>query len=111
MPIVLRPSSSIAVGAVRILSIDVQAELSGSETITGTPTITEATSVFTITNVSVSSAELTINDKTVAIGKAIQCLVDATSAVDGTTYTLAISATTTSSPAETLKYEHNVEAV
>ncbi len=110
MAIELKPDSTISVGASRILSIDLQKELTGDEVLTGTPTITEASGVLTLTNKAVSTAALTINGRACAIGKAVQCLVNASAAVAGTTYTLTISVATDSSPAETLAYTHDVVA-
>jgi len=110
VPIDLLPVSTISVGAKRILSVDLQNELTSTELLTGVPTITEASGTLVLTNKAVSVAALVINDKSVAIAKAVQCLVDATSAVDGTTYTLLIGVTTTSVPAEELEYQHRVYA-
>jgi hypothetical protein len=111
VPIALIPKSYISVGSKRLLAIDLQAELDSGVSLTGTPVITESDEVLILTNKVVSSSELIINGEAVPAGEAVQCLVDATNAAAGTTYTLLISVTTDSSTAETIKYSHEVEAV
>jgi len=106
----LLPSGTISAGATRLVAVDLTSELDSGVLLTGTPTVTESTGTLTLTNKAVSTAALEINDKTVAIGKAVQFLVDAASASDGTTYTIAISVGTDSTPAETLKYDYLLTA-
>lgn len=94
--------------AVRNVKIDATAELTGSEVLTGTPTITEST--LTLTGKAInSSATVEINGATVALNKAILFTVAGGTA--GTTYSIAISVGTTSNPAETLTYDGQLEVV
>ena len=68
---------------------------------TGTPTITEdTTSDLTLSNKIVSTADLTINDKTVVTGRAVQFRVSGGTA--GVTYTISIQVGTDSTPGQTL---------
>jgi hypothetical protein len=55
----------------------------------------------TISNAAVSTAALTINDETAAIGQAVQFLITGVTA--NTTYTVVITVSTNSTPAQTLK--------
>jgi hypothetical protein len=100
----------LSAGATRIVSIDATAELTGTQVLSGTPTITDVASVLTLTNKTInSSATVEINGATVAINKAIQFAV--TGGVANTTYTLSISAGTTGTPAETLTYSGTLRCV
>lgn len=71
------------------------------ELLTGTPTVAEQTSSdLTITNKVVNSAALTINNKTVAIGNAVQFKVVG-HLLATLEYTIKITVLTDSSPAQT----------
>jgi len=92
----------IAIGETRAVAVDCIGKLesnSPEELLTGTPTIVEVTtSVLTLASKAVSTAALTINGSTVAIGKAVQftCAPGA-SAVVGKTYLIKITVGTDSS--------------
>jgi len=75
---------TIPPGAVELFSVDFQDSLDSGITLTGTPSVTEVNeddvaagsgADLTINNVAVSTAALTINDRSVAIGLAVQFLV------------------------------------
>lgn len=92
----------INVGSARLFSVSFEDQLTGDETLTGTPTVVERdTTDLTITNESINIAEITIDDQPVAIGKAVQFLVSGQLAATSI-YVLKVSATTTSDPAQTL---------
>lgn len=75
--------------------------LDSGELLTGTPTILEVTTTdLTITNKTVSTAELTIDDIATPLGEAVQCHI--TGGVANTTYEVLITVTTDSTPAQTL---------
>lgn len=100
-----------AVGETNLFSVSFAGVLDSGESLTGTPTVAEQTSSdLTISNVSVNTVALTINDRTVAIGDAVQFKVIGQLAAT-MTYLLKITATTDSSPAQTkVKYvEFKVE--
>ena len=60
----------------RVVSVDMTGQLDSGETLAGTPVVVENnTSALTITGPVVNTAELEINDRTVAIGKAVQFTV------------------------------------
>jgi hypothetical protein len=70
---------------VRHVAVDMSGKLDTGETLTGTPIVTSSDNQ-TITNKAVSTAELTINGATVAIGEAIQFTLDATATGLDTVY-------------------------
>ena len=85
----------------RLVSVSLAGKLDSGELLTGTPTIVEVTtSDLTLANKAVSTAQLTISGRTVAIGQAVQFKVSGGTA--GTTYTIRITVTTDSTPAQTL---------
>lgn len=89
------------VSAARNIAVDFIDQLDAGEVLTGTPTVTEVTtSDLTLSNKIINTAELTINDRTVAIGKAVQCKVTGGTAYR--TYKIKISVGTNSTPAQTL---------
>lgn len=90
-----------SVGEVRLASVSFAGRLDAGVTLTGTPTVTDATGDLTISSASVSTGNLTINGETVVTGDAVQFLV--TGGTAGTTYPIRISCATTSSPAETVR--------
>jgi hypothetical protein len=89
------------VGAVNNFAVSFVGVLDSGELLTGSPTAAEqTTSDLTITNVVVSSAELTILNKTVAIGKAVQFKVVG-QLLATLNYRIKITVPTDSSPAQT----------
>jgi len=87
-------------GETRNVKIDYTDKLDSGELLTGTPTITEVTSSdLTLANKAVSTAQLTINGATVAIGAAVQFNV--TGGTAGTEYKVKIIATSDDSVAQT----------
>jgi len=75
--------------------------LDDGESLTGTPTVTEmTTSDLTISNESVSTAELVISGSRVPAGKAAQ--FKALGQQAATVYKLKVSCTTDATPAQTL---------
>ncbi len=89
------------VSEVRNVAVSFVGKLDSGEKVTGTPTVTEVdTSDLTISNVAVSTAALTINDKSVAIGEAVQFRVSG--GLAGVSYTLRVTAASDATPAQTL---------
>lgn len=75
--------------------------LDSGELLTGTPAITEiGTSDLTITNNVVNTAQLIINNETVAIGQAVQYSISGGNA--NTTYILSVSCGTDATPSQNL---------
>lgn len=82
-------------------SVSFSGILGSDETLVGSPTVEEVgTNDLTISNVSVSTTALTINDKTVPIGKAVRFYFYG--ALAGRIYQFTATASTTSSPAQVL---------
>lgn len=75
---------------VRNVSVDMQGKLDEGETLTGTPTVTEATGDIALSNKQVNTSALTINDVAVAIGEAIQFTADPADDAEGV-YTIYFS--------------------
>lgn len=93
----------ISSGATELVAVDMIDYLDGAELMTGTPTITEQnTTDLTLSNKVVSTAELVIDDRTCAIGKALQFKV--VGQVAGRIYVIELSCATTSSPARTASF-------
>lgn len=93
---------ALAVGDTQAGAVSFAGQLDTSEVLTGTPTITEqTTSDLTITNKVVSTAALTINGESVAIGEAVTFAVSGQQ-LTGSPYTIKIVVSTDSSPARTL---------
>ena len=100
LPLHLPPVSA---GATRIVSLDLTDDLDSSETLTGTPTVSEiSTTDLTLGNKQVNSGSITVLGRTVTAGKAIQFTT--AGQVAGTVYSLSVSCATTTTPAETLTY-------
>lgn len=95
MTIKVRDCPPISAGAKEHFALSYVKTLRDGESLTGTPTITEATDTLVLTNKVVSSTVLEIAKKNVAAGKAVQCTIDAEDGVAGTTYTLHIVVETT----------------
>ena len=102
MTITLPQLHQIGAGETRNVAIDLKSELDSGELLTGAPTITEqVTTDLTLSNKSVNTAQITVNDRTVAIGEAVQFSV--TGQNDGTDYAILISVGTDSTPAQTIE--------
>lgn len=81
------------------VAVDASDMLSSGETLTGTPTVT--CTGLTLASKTVNSSALTDNDgNTIAIGHAVQFSVAGGTA--GTRYEIDVTASTTSSPAQTI---------
>ena len=92
----------LATGDVRNCAVSFADQLDTDEVLTGTPTVTEvATTDLTIGSKAVSTAALTINGESVAVGEAVQFTVSGQVATS-TPYKIKITATTDSTPAQTL---------
>jgi hypothetical protein len=96
---------------VELFSVDFQDCLDSSVTLTGTPTVAEVdgdddavkSPDLTIANIAVNTSALTIENRAVAVGEAIQFLVSGQQ--DGESYRLKMTATTDTTPAQTkVKY-------
>ena len=111
MPIEIRPTSDVSVGATRIISVDLTDDLDlfpSPTLLTGTPMIVEVTTTdLTLASKAVSTAALSINGRTVAIGKAVQ--FTGAGFVDGVTYTIRVTVSTDSTPAEVIVYDLKVK--
>jgi hypothetical protein len=105
---------TLAVGETNNFAVSFANVLDSGELLTGTPTVADEGSAtdLTISNVTVNSAALTINGLSVAAGEAVQFKVRGQS-VAKSPYTLKITVTTDSSPAQTKvrAIRFNVEAV
>lgn len=89
------------VSGVRNAAIDCTGVLDSGESLSGTPTVEEVTtSDLTISNSAISTAELVINDKPIASGKAVQFKVSGGAA--NTTYEIKITMSTDATPAQTI---------
>lgn len=92
----------VRVGEIVTASWNFTGFLDSGETLASVGTITEdGSSNLSISNEAVNTAQLSIEDVDVAIGYAVQAVIDATSAVGGRIYELLIPVTTSSSPAQT----------
>jgi len=90
----------------RLISVDFGGKLDSGELLTGTPTVAtdyvepSTASALTFANKAVSTAQLTINGRTVAIGEAVQFLVSA-GEIDAD-YVVKVTCGTDATPAQTL---------
>ncbi|HEB79102.1 MAG TPA: hypothetical protein ENI79_01330 [Rhodospirillales bacterium] len=90
-----------SVSGVRNVAIDHQDALKKGELVILTPTITEvSTSDLTLSNKVVNTVAITIDNRSVAIGKAVQFKVSG--GLAGIEYTINVNVDTDSSPAQTL---------
>lgn len=97
MPITLVPRRTVSVGDVEMLAVDCHVWLDAGELLTGTPIITEVgTADLTVSNISVSTAELLVNERTVAIGEAVQAKL--LGWVEDVEYRIRITANTDATP-------------
>lgn len=76
-------------GETRNAAVAMSGCLDSGETLTGTPTITDAANVLTLTNKAVSGATLTIDGVSVPAGEAVTFTV--AGGTDGTLYTITIT--------------------
>lgn len=91
-PKVMHPSESILFGA------DFTKLLVANETLSGTPTVTDASGLLTISAVAINAATFVNDDGvTVAINCGVQFRVVATNGVAGTTYPLKVQCATNQS--------------
>ncbi len=89
------------VSEVRNVAVSFVGKLDVGELLTGVPTVAEQdTTDLTIANQSVSTVELTINDKKVPIGRAVQFNVAV--GLAGVKYEILVTVATTASPAQIL---------
>ena len=89
------------VSEVRNVAVSFVGKLDDGELLTGTPLVVEITSTdLTLVNKVISTAALTINGKSVAIGEAVQFKVSTPKA--NINYDVRLTATTDSTPAQTL---------
>ena len=94
---------TVVVGEVRLFSVSFDNKLDSGESLSGTPTVAEvSTSDLTIANAAVNTAALTVNNKSVAIGKAVQFKASGWT-VANSPYTIRITCGTDSTPAQTVK--------
>lgn len=94
----------ISAGDVDMVAIDCQDWLDSGELLTGTPTIVEVTTTaLTLANKAVSTAALTINGRSSAIGQAVQFKVSGQ--VAGVTYRIRVTVGTNSTPARTKVFD------
>lgn len=104
MPIKLDQRPKVSVGSTEVVAVDFSEQLDSTEVLTGTPTVAEVTtSDLTITNKTVSTEAITILDRDVSVGKAVQFRVSGFKA--NTQYQIRITVTTTSSPARILVFD------
>ena len=96
MPITLQQRPVLSVGDIDMGAVDFQDWLDGSEVLTGTPTVVEITTAhLTLANKVGNTAAVTIDGRSVAIGKAVQFKVSGQQS--GTTYTIQVTAVTNAS--------------
>ena len=95
-----RPTA--VVGGVYNFASSFVGSLDSGELLTGTPTVVETdTTDLTIANMAVNTAELTINNRTVPIGMAVQCSITG-HLVANSPYKLKITGATDSTPAQSI---------
>lgn len=87
------------VGEDRCVSVSYDGKLDAGELLTGTPTVTVSPTGPTISNIKVSTADLTISDKRVATGRAVQFFV---TGLAEKAYTFTVTALSNSSPQQKL---------
>lgn len=85
----------------RIVSVDMSGKLDVGEILVGVPTVAEVnTSDLAFSNQSVNTGVLVINDNSVPVGQAIRFLV--TGGLAKRKYTITVTCTTNSGPAQTV---------
>jgi len=109
MAVTLQQIPVVSEGGTRNAAVNFQELLDSGELLTGTPTVVEqTTSDLTISNVSVSTAQLEILGDTVAIGEAVQYTFSGQLASQGS-YKVRVTATTDATPAQTLVLDATFE--
>lgn len=94
---------TMAVGESRNAAMSFAGKLDSGESLTGSPTVAEVgTSDLSFSNEAVSTAQLTINDITVAVGHAVQFKIDGSGLVAGRTYQVKVIVPTDATPAQML---------
>ncbi len=90
------------VSEVRNIAVSFAGKLDSGESLSGTPTFTEVSTLdLTVSNQAISTAILTINELSVPIGEAAQCKI-AGGTVANSPYQIRINCATDSTPAQTL---------
>lgn len=90
------------VGGIYNFAASFVGSLDSGELLTGTPTIVEvSTTDLTIVNKTINTAALTINQRTVPIGMAVQCSITGHQ-VTGSPYKLKITGATDATPAQSI---------
>lgn len=74
MVAVAQQSQGMTTDETRIVSVDFSDLLDSGETLTGAPTVQHGTGI-TVSSETINSAEVTVNDEAVAIGKAVQFVI------------------------------------
>lgn len=101
----------MSAGATEVVAIDYSDWLDAGELLASVDSVAEVTtSVFTISNEAVSTAQLTILGETVAIGQAAQFKIVAASSTCGN-YKVRITVTTDATPARTDVSDYIVRVV
>lgn len=109
-------------GEVRNVAVDMQGVLDAGEIMSGTPTVdvkllnTDTQALTTSTDLVISdqrlnTATITVNGQSVPVAKGVQFKVDTTNGVVGKRYVFVITATTNSTPAQTIKREAPIDIV
>ena len=112
MPITSQDKRSMSAGSTAVAFAANFTDWLDSGELIASVTISEAvTTALTLSSKAVSTAELTIKGETAAIGTAAQCMIDATNAVAGTTYTLIVTPTTDSTPPRSEVFYFEIECV
>lgn len=83
------------------VAVSFAGKLNEGELLTGTPTLSVTPSGMAVTAAAVNTVALTIQQRTVAIGQAVQFAVSSGTVDDS--YVVAISAVTNATPAQTLQ--------
>jgi len=103
------PTSKKA-GETRTIVVPFIDKLREGEVLTGTPTVTElVTAALTITDVVVTSQDVTIRGQVIDSGKAVQFSVSGGTA--RTDYTIRVTAAGNSSPIQTLIYDMRLHVI
>lgn len=100
MAVELKQRGLLSASDVEVVSIDYQDWLDSSEVLTGTPTVVEpTTSGLAIASISINASALTILDRSVSTGQAVQFKVSGQSA--NTEYRVRVTAATNATVART----------
>jgi len=89
------------VSEIRNVAVDMRGKLDTGELLSGLPVILEEeTTDLTFSNAAVNTAIIRVNGRDVGIGQAVQFRVSG--GVENTKYSIRVTVTTTSTPAQTL---------